>query len=66
MKQSDQQVPAPPNGLRRDDEAVCDVCGRYGAFRLGERTLCEDCYEGCGSCCPEFGKDDLWEFPANT
>ncbi|HZT21844.1 MAG TPA: hypothetical protein VFB55_02945 [Verrucomicrobiae bacterium] len=45
-----------------DADAVCEICGRFGAFHLGERTLCPDCYAGCGSCCPEFGKDDLWTF----
>ena len=47
---------------RFTEDAVCDICGRFGAFHIGERTLCENCYEGCGSCCPEFGKDDLWRF----
>lgn len=29
---------------------------------MGERKLCRDCYQSSGSCCPEFGKDNLWEF----
>ena len=45
-----------------DDTATCDACGRYGAFHVGQRTHCQDCYQGSGSCCPEFGKDDLWTF----
>ncbi|HEU5071283.1 MAG TPA: hypothetical protein VFV96_12830 [Verrucomicrobiae bacterium] len=45
-----------------DDGVACDVCGRFGAYRFGERLLCQECYTGSGSCCPEFGKDDLWTF----
>jgi hypothetical protein len=41
-------------------EATCDECGAVGAFQFGEVLLCTDCYAGKGSCCPEFGKDDLW------
>ncbi len=46
-----------------DVDLACELCGRFGAFRIGGRVLCETCYSGCGSCCPEFGKDDLWTFP---
>ena len=46
-----------------DEDVACDVCGRYGACQVGDRKLCPDCYSGIGSCCPEFGKDDLWTFP---
>ncbi len=56
-QQNRQEVP-----VRSDENLACEVCGRFGAFRIGDRVLCEDCYEGCGSCCPEFGKDDLWTF----
>lgn len=41
-----------------DESAICDVCGRFGAIEFGDRKLCLDCYEGCGSCCPEFGKEE--------
>jgi hypothetical protein len=41
-------------------ELRCDDCGSFRAFDLGERRLCEDCYRACGSCCLEFGADDLW------
>ncbi len=61
MKQDKQPVPEPKNATRLDEDAVCDVCGRFGAYHFGDRTLCEECYEGSGSCCPEFGKDDLWK-----
>jgi hypothetical protein len=37
------------------EEAVCEVCGKYGAYVFDGKTLCVDCYEAAGSCCPEFG-----------
>lgn len=43
-----------------EPERVCDECGAHGAFQFGDVSLCTDCYAGKGSCCPEFGKDDLW------
>lgn len=45
-----------------NENVACDVCGRFGAYHFGERLLCQECYAGSGSCCPEFGKDDLWTF----
>ena len=45
-----------------DEKAGCDVCGRFGAYPLGDRMLCPDCYQAKASCCPEFGADDLWAF----
>jgi hypothetical protein len=44
-------------------EIIQEQCAQNGAFHFGEQTLCQDCYSGAGSCCPEFGKDDLWSFP---
>jgi hypothetical protein len=46
--------------LRLDPDARCDGCGVFSAFDLGDQRLCEECWRGRGSCCPEFGKDDLW------
>ena len=43
--------------IKFDEHAVCDQCGRFGAFVFDGRNLCGDCYESCGSCCPEFGRD---------
>jgi hypothetical protein len=60
MKADDQNMNQPDLAVRLDEDASCDLCGRFGAFHFGERTLCPECYNGCGSCCPEFGKDDLW------
>lgn len=39
----------------------CEKCGRYDAVEIGEHHLCVDCYEEAGSCCLEFGGDDLWD-----
>lgn len=43
--------------LQPNEQLACDACGRFGAIDFGERKLCPDCYEACGSCCPEFGKE---------
>lgn len=34
-----------------DEAAVCDVCGRYGAQEIGDRSLCADCVTLAGSAC---------------
>jgi len=47
--------------VTRDDEAQCDRCGNPAPYDFGDRRVCEDCYAACGSCCLEFGADDLWE-----
>ena len=44
--------------VQLNDALACDVCGRFGAVELGDRRLCVDCYESCGSCCPESGRDE--------
>lgn len=41
-------------------EAACESCGCFGAYEFDGHRLCGDCYETRGSCCPEFGRDDLW------
>lgn len=46
--------------LKIDPDGRCDRCGGFSPLDLGDRRLCEDCYRLCGSCCPEFGADDLW------
>jgi hypothetical protein len=45
-------------GVQFDDKAVCDVCGKFGAFEFDGQKLCAECYESHGSCCPEFGRED--------
>jgi hypothetical protein len=46
--------------LKPDPDARCDRCGTFGAMDVGDRRLCEECCSGFGSCCLEFGADDLW------
>jgi hypothetical protein len=42
----------------------CERCGSpIAEVRCGGRTLCLDCYYLAGSCCLEFGADDLWREP---
>lgn len=56
---SDDKKQKTKKSARREwENLVCEMCGRYDAVRIGDRQLCVDCYEGCGSCCPEFSKDD--------
>lgn len=43
-----------------DANATCDGCGVFGAFAFGDGKLCLNCYTEKGSCCAEFGKDELW------
>ena len=46
------------NSIRFDEAAVCDTCGRFGAYVMGETQLCLDCYESRGSCCSsEFDRE---------
>jgi hypothetical protein len=40
---------------------ICERCGRPDAIDIGGRQLCEECYQVAGSCCLEFGGDDLWQ-----
>lgn len=44
-----------------NEQFVCESCGRFGAVEIGDHRLCMVCYENCGSCCLEFGGDDLWK-----
>jgi len=48
------------NQIKYDPEAACDYCGKFGAYDLGDKHLCTDCYCEMGSCCLEFGGHDLW------
>lgn len=45
--------------VRISESVACGFCGHYGAFEIGGQFLCPRCYESCGSCCPEFGREDL-------
>lgn len=46
--------------IQYNPDAVCNACGRFGAFDFGDEHLCSDCYAERGSCCLEFGGYDLW------
>jgi hypothetical protein len=55
------EAPAPRcERLAANPDAVCAECGAAGAVEFGHVALCVSCYAEKGSCCPEFGKDDLW------
>ncbi len=44
-----------------DEERHCSRCGYFDPEVVsGDLRLCEDCYYLYGSCCMEFGSDDLW------
>ncbi len=49
------------NNIVFSEDIACDHCGRFEACDFDGRKLCRDCYQTCGSCCPEFGADDLWQ-----
>jgi hypothetical protein len=39
----------------------CSICGKPTTLLVGDTPVCEDCYEKAGSCCLEFGGEDLWQ-----
>ncbi len=47
----------------KDAEAAqsCRCCGRPTSVHFGGMPICEECYQHAGSCCLEFGGDDLWQ-----
>jgi hypothetical protein len=48
--------------FRAAGDRRCDRCGSPEAAEVCESTwLCGDCRELAGSCCLEFGGDDLWD-----
>jgi hypothetical protein len=38
----------------------CKFCGNPTSLMIGDMPICENCYNNAGSCCREFGDDDLW------
>jgi hypothetical protein len=36
-------TPETKSGLRYDENAVCDRCGKFGVFHVGDRSLCHEC-----------------------
>jgi hypothetical protein len=55
-----QSLDKPSEPLTANPEAPCSECGALGAYEFEGAKLCVNCYAQKGSCCPEFGKDDLW------
>jgi hypothetical protein len=53
---SEQPVETAPKS--NDKSLVCDVCGRFGAVEFGDRLICQDCYQSCGSCCCESNSEE--------
>jgi ribosomal protein S14 len=48
----------------KDSDAAprpCRRCGKGDAVRFGDQWLCRECFQQYGSCCLEFGGDDLWK-----
>jgi hypothetical protein len=39
----------------------CHFCGRPTTLLFGGMPICEECYQNAGSCCLEFGGNDLWQ-----
>ncbi len=44
---------------KRPAEATCVRCGLQTDKFIGDVPICDGCYQIRGSCCPEFGEDDL-------
>lgn len=49
-----------------DETRRCEECGHPGACAIAGRLLGADCYQARGSCCAEFGSDELCELPAGS
>ena len=45
----------------RAADSVCERCGGPDSIEIGGHQLCAECYQIAGSCCLEFGADDLWQ-----
>jgi len=44
----------------------CERCFAPDAVAIAGRWLCVDCYQVCGSCCPEFSAHDLTQAATET
>ncbi len=59
IENQNQKSAARAEEIRADENAVCEVCGKFGAYALGDQFLCADCYQEKGSCCAaEFVKEN--------
>ncbi|HEY9509738.1 MAG TPA: hypothetical protein VIV82_07745 [Verrucomicrobiae bacterium] len=56
--QSSTTTSAKPETKTVKIDHACELCGRFDAVQIGDRFLCVDCYEGCGSCCQESTMED--------
>ena len=45
----------------KDSGGICERCGGPESVEIGGHQLCAECYQIAGSCCLEFGGDDLWQ-----
>ncbi len=55
------EKPVERNPAGQPEAGPCERCGNPNAeVACGGHTLCLDCYYLAGSCCLEFGADDLW------
>jgi hypothetical protein len=44
------------------EERRCSRCGATAEIEGDSgKWYCQDCFRMCGSCCLEFGGDDVWE-----
>ncbi|HLS28005.1 MAG TPA: hypothetical protein VK041_05095 [Opitutales bacterium] len=53
------------NEKHEKGDFVCDRCGRPAAIEADDVKLCSECYQLVGSCCMEFGGEDLWDDVVN-
>jgi hypothetical protein len=54
-----------PDKKQESGDKVCYRCGQAAIIEIGDSWYCADCYHECGSCCLEFGANDLWDKPDN-
>lgn len=47
--------------VAHSEDAVCDVCGQFGAYQFLDRQLCGDCYAVAGTCGAGGGPDQKKE-----
>ena len=60
MNNNPQETTSQGQRIAVNDNLTCEECGAFGAIEWDGKRLCPECSTAKGSCCPEFGKDDLW------
>ena len=58
MTRAMDEPPVRSDPVKRDEDLACDTCGRFGAIAIGDRRLCDSCYEAAGSCGPGGAEDE--------